>query len=811
MMHDQRWNELQRIFGGAVGLGPVAREAFLAEACGADPSLRAEIEALLAADARSESLFEIPPASEAETRLPTDGPIPAEEPRGGPVIPGFRIIRELGRGGMGIVYEAERTHPRRVIALKVLRSSFAQPSMRRRFEHEIHLLARLQHPGIAQIFDAGVAPSPEGPIPYFAMELVRGRPLHEAANEPTLGLRDRLELVAQIADALQHAHQKGVIHRDLKPGNILITPEGQPKILDFGVARAVDPDLQMTTIRTEIGQLIGTLPYMSPEQVAGDPASIDTRSDVYALGVVAYELIAGELPYDLRNKLIPEVVRLIQQQEPSRLSTANRACRGDVETIFAKALEKDRERRYQSVADLAADIRRFLADEPIVARPPSRAYLLRKFVKRHRALVGAAAGAGVILIAGTVASTTLAFRLGRTNSSLQAALLDADAARTDAQRQAASARAVNEFYTEHLLLAAAPEQSLGHEITIREALDDAAGRVDTELAAEPAAAATIHRALASVYRRLSMPERALPQSARALELCEVAFGPDDPVTLEVMNDHAQQLYEATRYDEAAALRGRAFGLLLTTLGEDHPATLRVAVGQASVDLERGEIPHASALLEHAVPILERREDTDPLTLLDARALLARATRASGRTPEAEALLRAAIVEARPRLDPDHPELLKALNTLGSMLLGRGDLEGALPLTRELAIAAERVLGPDHLNTFIARQNLARTLSALDRFGEAEPIWIDIIPKIAAQLPDPHPLTASLEQSYGIALAEHHRDADALPHLVEAHRQFDATLGGGHDETQRTIRWLVAVYGRLGDAERRAYWQNRISP
>ncbi|MFG0258835.1 MAG: tetratricopeptide repeat protein [Phycisphaerales bacterium JB041] len=812
-MDDARWVELQRVFTEAVALPAGERAAYLDRACRDNEPLRREIEALLAAHAGSESVLEHATSTEDETlppSAPAEGAGRAGPATALPAVPGYRIVRELGRGGMGIVYEAERAHPRRMVALKVLRSSFTQPAMRRRFEYEIQLLARLQHPGIAQIFDAGIVPSPDGPIPYFAMELVHGRTLHEIAKDPGLDLRARLELIARIADALHHAHQKGVIHRDLKPGNILIAPDGQPKILDFGVARAVDPDLQMTTMRTEVGQLIGTLPYMSPEQVEGDPGQLDTRSDVYALGVVAYELIAGSLPYDLRNKLIPEAVRVIRQEEPSRLSATNRECRGDVETIIAKSLEKDRERRYQSVAEFASDLRRFLADEPIVARPPSRVYLVRKFAKRHRALVAVSSVALALLVSGAVVSTVLAVRLAGANTSLTDAVNEAGRARAEAQARAESAQAVNEFYTTHLLLAAAPEESLGRDVTIVEALDDAAERVDSELAGQQEAAAFIHRALGSVYRRLNDPDRALHHGERSLELYREALGETDPLTLEMMNIHARVLLEAARYEEAAALREASLKGLRAQLGDSDPATLRVMISHAIVALEYDEVERAIELFEEALPQYEQWPEADAGTLLDYRTSLSQAYDAAGRPDEALALLQSAIDEAKLSMDPDHPTYLKSLNALGASCAMRGDFAGALPITQEIAASAARVLGEGHLNALLAQQNLARTYSALGRFAEAEPIWQDVVPRIVEQLPDPHPLAGAVIKSYGIALAEHDRDEEALPRLLEAYRHIDAAYGNAHPQTQQVIRWLVALYDRAGETENGDRWRSLLA-
>jgi tetratricopeptide (TPR) repeat protein/predicted Ser/Thr protein kinase len=307
------------------------------------------------------------------------------------VIGHYRIIRLLGEGGMGAVYEAEQETPRRTIALKIIKPGFGSAGLLRRFEQEAQALGRLQHPGIAQIFEAGTADTDWGVQPFFAMEYIRGKTLREYARDRRLTTEQRLELMAKVCEAAHHAHQRGLIHRDLKPGNIIVDETGQPKILDFGVARVTDSDMQATR-QTDVGQLVGTLAYMSPEQVLADPLELDTRSDVYALGVILYELLAGRLPYDLSSPKIHDAVQTILDTDPARLSSIQRIYRGDIETIVAKALEKDKGRRYSSAADLAEDIRRHLANQPIMARPPSAGYQLQKFYRRHKAgVIGTAA------------------------------------------------------------------------------------------------------------------------------------------------------------------------------------------------------------------------------------------------------------------------------------------------------------------------------------------------------------------------------------------------------------------------------------
>ena len=312
---------------------------------------------------------------------------------------------------MGAVYEAEQESPRRIVALKVIKPGLANAPALRRFEQEAQALGRLQHAGIAQIYEAGTASIGSGLQPYFAMEYIHGQMLREYANNHHLNTRQRLELMTKICEAVHHAHQRGLIHRDLKPGNIIVDESGQPKILDFGVARVTDSEANATR-HTDLGQLVGTLAYMSPEQVLADPSELDIRSDVYSLGVMLYELLAGRLPYDIKRTKLTEAIQTIRDTDPPALGSVQRAYRGDIEIVVAKALEKDKNRRYASAEDLRKDLARQLANEPIAARGPSALYRLQKFARRHKPLVigtsaalALAAGSAILTYRGTIAPT----------------------------------------------------------------------------------------------------------------------------------------------------------------------------------------------------------------------------------------------------------------------------------------------------------------------------------------------------------------------------------------------------------------------
>ena len=457
----------------------------------------------------------------------TDTPLPER-------IGGYRVTGLLGKGGMGVVYEAEQEGTWQAVALKVLDSPFPGQEMRKRFEVEAQVLGRLRHPGIAQIYDAGMFEQSGVGRPYFAMELVEGRSIDAYADTHKLGTRDRLELLSRVCEAVEHAHRRGVIHRDLKPSNILVDRSGHPKILDFGVARSNDADIQTTTLRTDVGRLIGTIRYMSPEQASGNPDELDVQSDVYALGVLAYELLVGKPPYDLKNLMIHEAVRVIREESPKPLSAVSRALRGDVETIVAKALEKEKQRRYPSASELASDIERYLRDEPITARPPSTAYQITKFARRHKTLVGGVAATFAVLVGGMVSTTVFAVR--------------AERARLAETLRSAELQLVTEFQTEQLggivpyvmgerlrqsIVKAAPPDhrddlrsilakvnftDIGLRSMQDNVLEPARDSIDEDWAERPLLQAQLLSALAEVQASLGVLPVAAQLQSRALEL-----------------------------------------------------------------------------------------------------------------------------------------------------------------------------------------------------------------------------------------------------------------------------------------------------
>ncbi|MCB9858455.1 MAG: protein kinase [Phycisphaerales bacterium] len=462
----QRTDEIRRaiaVFDCVCDLPRDKRPEALDAHCNGNEALRAQVERMLAADENEDAAL-------ADSRKGAGAVILSHELAESESVADvpqqigrYKVVRQIGRGGMGVVYEAEQENPSRTVALKILPPGFGSPAVLRRFQREANALGRMRHPGITQIFEAGVAESESATgirlrQPFIAMELVPGVPIDDYVQENALSINEKLQLFAMVCDAIQHAHDNGVVHRDLKPNNILVERDGQPKVLDFGVSRETHAEPFAASLQTHAGQIVGTIPFMSPEQVQGDPDAVDERTDVYSLGVVLYDLLSGRMPHDLKNRSIPEAIRVIQEDEPSRLSSMDRAFRGDIDTILYKALEKNKERRYASPAAIAADIRRYLAHEPLQARPVSSLYQLRKFTRRNKTLVIGVIATVVASLIGAVVATVFGIRANH-NARL-ASEREANARKASYRASISAAAAAlreNDIATAELHLLAAPE------------------------------------------------------------------------------------------------------------------------------------------------------------------------------------------------------------------------------------------------------------------------------------------------------------------------------------------------------------------
>lgn len=699
-MNAARIKKANEIFQAVADLPDEERESCLAANCSGDKDMRGFVEQLLSHDANGMGGF---------LCQPVFTPVPEESADAGQALPqrvgGYAIIRKLGEGGMGVVYEARQEHPSRRVAIKIVQPGLVTPQLVRRFEHEAQFLARMKHPGIAQIYEAGIAQEAGHTRPYFAMEFVEGTVLTEYAAKNNLSLKERAILLTKVCDAAQHAHQKGIIHRDLKPANILVDTTGQPKVLDFGVARATDADIQATLARTSAGQLIGTLGYMSPEQVSGDQNAIDTRSDVYALGVIAYELLTGQLPYDLSDKSIVEAARIIQEVEPSPPATIDRAFSGDLQVILLHALDKDPDRRYQTASDLAADLLRFLRNEPIAAKPATAMYQFHKLVARHK-LPAALVAALFILV------SSFAVGMGVLYTQANANLTRALTAEKEATKEAVTAERVKQFLVQ-LFEQSNPSEALGNTITVREMLDAAVGRIERGLTDEPVIQASLMNTMGVVYQSLGLYVQARPLLDRGLELSREHLPPDDSRVAAILTNLGDLLYDTDDLEAAEILLRDALAIYSARdLGEDELAIANCLNTLGGIRLARADNVEAESLFRRSLDIRRKRLGHGDLDVAATIHNLGQVLMNQGKYRAAEQLLREALAIQRTLLDPKHPSFVMTLSDLAVVLVDLGNQHEAESLYREAMAIGIEVLGRKH-------PQLASTVTKMGRLAAAE--------------------------------------------------------------------------------------------
>ncbi len=807
---------LRRLFDDACKLGIRQRSAFLDQRCRGEPELRRRLEALLACDRRRGGPLDEPLVGDMERAVLTAPPLEAFPEQLPELIGPYRVVREIGSGSMGTVFEGQIDSSPESVAVKVLRPGVSTESVLRRFQFEVDTLRRLDHPCVARFYGAGTTETRYGPQPYFAMELVRGTSLTRFASEQRLSIRRRLEILAKTCEAVHHAHTRGVIHRDLKPGNIIVDESGLPRIVDFGVARAVHNDRTTLGEQTATGQLVGTLHYMSPEQAAGSPGDIDTRCDIYALGVIGFELLSGTLPYDLAGKPMLEVARIIAQCEPRRLGEVVRTCRGDLETIFAKALEKQRDHRYQSAADLATDLRRFLRDEPVSARPPSVAYQLSKFAKRNRGWFWGAVAALVLLVLGAVGTGYGLVNAVQERERAEAQQREAETARREAEHQRSvaeqrlidvqAARDESEAVAallSNILSSASPEE-LGRDVLLRDVLARAPKIIEEELSQQPLVATRLRHTLATTFKNLGDYENSRIQLEKALETWRSELGPEHPSTLSARSNLAALHQYQGRYTEARALYEETLEVKRRVFGEDHPDVLKTRNNLASVLSSLGRYEDARVLYEATLDTMRHAQDPDDSITLTAMNNLGLLCARLNEFERAESLLKQTVKLRRERQGSKHPSTLSSVNNLAYLYASRGRHEEARALFEELQATHERVSGEDHPNTLTAAHNLAVVLFKQGRYGESAALYDVVIEARTRTLGADHPDTlATLDSRAALhSLLGEYAEAEGLcRQVLDARRR---TLGDAHPDTIGTTTTLAVVYRRQGrylEAER----------
>ncbi len=757
----------------------------------------------------------------------------------------FRIIKRLGAGGMGAVYLAEQKHPvERRVALKLVHASLRSPEAHARFTAERHAMGRLSHPNVAALYEAGA--TAEG-FPYFAMELVPGQPLTDYCDNERLGLNDRLDLLAQICAGVQHAHQKGIIHRDIKPGNLLVADEhGQPvpKVIDFGIAKALDEPLTEGEGLTRIGT-VGTPAYSSPEALAG--GSVDTRTDVYSLGVVLYQLLTGRKPnepaeavsrFAVTAQWVPpprpsqalidlpkdKAEKIAARRELSAAELVTRV-RGDLDWIVMKAIAEEPEHRYGSAADLAADIERHLADEPVLARPPTARYRIRKFVRRNRVAVFASGVTLLALVAGIVGTTT---------GMIQARKAEAEA-RAQAERadnEALAATQVSDFLTE-LFNVSDPGEARGRTITARELLDRGSVRIGRGLSDQPLVRARLMGTISDVYDKLSQYDQAVALAEEALALREAqlgsehphvadslnalgelyrrtsryedaerahrralairqsAYGADDPFVAESTNNLAAVLSSRGHETEAESLYRQALASRVESLGPDHPdvADSRTHLGFLLAEQERFE--ESNEQLTRALAIREQALGQDHYLVADTLNFLGSNHILLGEYEYAQTVTERALTIYRQVLDPGHSDIARSLLTLGTLKRLRGQPEEAAALQRRAGELFEQSLGPDDYEVARGLYELALTSESLAQWQEASQAYLRALAIYERVLGKDDRFVGRVLNNLGYVLSDHLRRYEEGEQILRRSVAIFAAGNDPDDYWNALSRWSLA--------------------
>jgi serine/threonine protein kinase/tetratricopeptide (TPR) repeat protein len=823
---------------------PAERAAFLEAACYGQPQLRARVEALLQAHEQAGPFLDPPTAAPAVTGsfvaappsnplLPADSASASLADGPGTQLGPYKLLQKLGEGGMGTVWMAEQQEPvQRRVALKVIKAGMDSAHVLARFAAERQALALMDHPHIARVFDAGTTATGR---PFFVMELVQGIPITRYCDQEHLTPKERLELFVPVCQAVQHAHQKGIIHRDLKPSNILVALyDGKPvvKVIDFGVAKATGQRLTEKTMFTEVGQMVGTLEYMSPEQAELNNLDIDTRADIYSLGVVLYELLTGRPPFtgkQLRNVPFPEMLRLIREVEPATPSTRlahseelptiaakrkmepkklTRLVRGELDWIVMKCLEKERHRRYETANQLALEIQRYLADEPVQAGPSSASHRLKKFLRRNKGPVLAASLLFLVLLVGVVGTSVGLVqaesahqaeaqqrRLAETErdqkETARRAAVKNERQAVDNERRAAEAarkeRKAKELAQQRLaqiekaneILASVfqdldPRQGeregLSLSAQLGQRLDRATALLEGEATGDALVVAGLQNRLGLSQVSLGYPKRGIVLLTRARATFEKKLGPDHVHTLGTMHNLANAYIAAGQLDKAVPLYEQTLAKSIAMLGPNHSETLKAMNGLAMAYSESGQHDKAVSLLQEVLTKQQKRAPDHPDTL-GMMSNLANAYIAAGQPAEALPLLVEALAKMKARLGPDHPDTLTCMNTLAVAYVHAGQQEKGVPLLEETLARRQAKLGPGHPTTLGTLNNLAAYYWRTRQLDRSIPLFEKALPLSRASLGPNHRDTLITMVNLGVNYRDAKRLDEAISLLEEAFQRL----------------------------------------
>jgi serine/threonine protein kinase/Tfp pilus assembly protein PilF len=733
----------------------------------------------------------------------------------------YRLLRVLGQGGMGTVYLAEQDEPiKRQVALKVVKQGMDTREVIRRFESERQSLALMSHPNIARVLDAG---STESGRPYFVMELVAGLPFVDFCDEKKFDVRDRIRLFIEVCSAVHHAHQKGIIHRDLKPNNILVSlEEGKaiPKVIDFGIAKAVDSRVQGQTAFTELGSAIGTPEYMSPEQAQG-ALDIDTQSDIYTLGVILYETLVGALPVDptslmaapgserlqaLTQAIAPrpsarlrhlsaEAAANVAGQRQTDPAALERQLKGDLDWIVLKAMDKVRSRRYASASELAADLERYLRNQPVIARSPSMGYRLRLLVRRHRTAAVAAALVVFTLLLGAAGTVLEMVRARRAEAAARVAT-------SAAVREAAKAKAVNDFLKD--LLSAPDTKQQGRDVKVVDALGKAAARLETAHTLAPEIEAAVRDTLGTTYQNLGNLKEAEKQISAGLELRRRVMGPEDRDTLTSLSNLAELYHDQGRMEEAETLDRRTLEVRRRVLGPEHAETTITMNDLAAVLFALGKQDEAEGLIRQAADIRERTLGPKDSRTLVAKSNYGALLGAEGKLKEAEPILAQVLESQKQVVGPDHSNTLFTLKALAGVFQDEKKLDEAERAYREAFTASVRVSGPEQIDTLVTENDFATLLKDRGKFSEAEAHLRHALAGVRTTLPKDHLFNAYFERNLGSCLSKERKFPEAEQLLLDAQSRFVSTAKGKRtQQVEQSRRQLAALYEAWGKKDKAA--------